>query len=142
MIPEWLIHTLDVSELRRLADAYGALSRLFQSRANDLEDAARETRRRQAAAATKRSTTWERDRAIVLAYQSGAAEAAIAAKAGLSERHVRRIARKALAGLPGRLAALPAGSACHSHQHQPSGDPGQPAAQRAEVDQAKARQAD
>ncbi len=142
MIPDWLIHTLDVSELRRLADTYGALSRLFQSRANDLEDAARETRRRQAAAATKRSATWERDRAIILAYQSGAAESAIAQKAGLSERQVRRIARKALAGLPGRLAALPTPCRHHRRQQQPASDPGQPAGQRADIDQAKTGQAD
>lgn len=140
MIPDWLIHSLDVSELRRLAEQYAALARVFQSKADDLEFQSAMFARATAAAATRRAkaSTWERDRGIVLAYQAGATEAAIAARAGLSERQVRRIARQALNRQPGRLAALGGGANGQGHQ-EASQQPGTVAPQPVGVEQAKAR---
>lgn len=96
MVPDWLIHRLDATELKRLAEAYHGLAGYLAAKADQLAKAEAIRNARQKAARTRRDAKAELHRAIWRRYQAGRSDAEIGKAVALSPRQVRRILKQLL----------------------------------------------
>lgn len=94
MLPDWVIHKLDVSALKDLAAQYRALAHYLENRADSLAPAEAVAQARRKAAVTRKLAKLTEAQRLARLVAEGRSNAEIGVKFGISERTVQRRLRR------------------------------------------------